>query len=143
MKNQRYKYNSSLGNKSKTRKFANINIESKVLKTKKLVNKIATVPDFNGSIDVIAIDGKLDFHNDVIDWFKKKSLQKGKHTPFIGDKNKIKDMLKQPLAKDVGLFMGIYDQQTDKITDMVVVVVDELDVKTQEVLGNEPLVILS
>lgn len=142
MKNKRSN-SSFFGNKSKTRKFANINIESKVLKTKKLVDKIITVSDFNGSIDVIAIDGKLDFSNDIIDWFKKKALQKGKHTPFIGDKNKIKDMLKQPLAKDVGLFMGIYDRQTDKITDMVVVVVDELDVKTQEVLGNEPLVILS
>ena len=89
------------------------------------------------------IDGILDFFNDVVDWFKKKFLQKGRHIPFIGDKNKIKDMLKQAPVKDVGLFKGIYDQQTDEITDMAVVEADELDAKTKEVLGNEPLVILS
>ncbi len=143
MKNKRRKYGSSFDSKSKAWKFANIKIESKVLKSKKLVDKLTAVPDFNGSIDVIAIDGKLDFHNDVIDWFKKKSLQKGRHDPFIGDKDKFKDMLEQTLVKDVGLFMGIYDRQTDEITDMVVVVADEIDAKTKEMLGNEPLVILS
>ena len=89
------------------------------------------------------IEGILDFFSDVVSWFRKKFLQKGRHTPFIGDKNKIKDMLKTAPVKDVGLFKGIYDQQTDEITDMAVVEADELDDKTKEVLGNEPLVILS
>ncbi|WP_031535710.1 MULTISPECIES: hypothetical protein [unclassified Bacteroides] len=89
------------------------------------------------------IDGILNFFNDVVDWFKKKFLQKGRHIPFIGDKNKIKDMLKTAPVKDVGLFKGIYDQQTDEITDMAVVEADELDAQTKEVLGNDALVVLS
>ena len=144
MKNKKFKYGLPLGSRSKARKFANINIESRVLKSKKLVDKIvAASDDFICSINVIAIDGKLDFFSDVVGWFRKKSLQKGRHTPFVGDKNKIKDILETDTIKDVGIFMGVYDQQTDEITDMAVVVADELDAKTKEVLGNEPLVILS
>jgi len=143
MKNKKFKYGLPLGSRSKARKFANIKIESRILKSKKLVDKIAVISDFKGSVDVIAIDGTLDFFSDVVDWFKQKHLQKGRHTPFVGNVNRIKDMLERTPDKQEGIFKGIYDEQTDEITDMAVVVADELDAKTKEVLGNEPLVILS
>jgi len=95
----------------------------------------------NFIVDVII--GILDFFRDVVKWFKNKYLDPNRHTPFIGDENKIKDMLKTAPVKDVGLFKGVYDQQTDEITDMAVVEADELDAKTKEVLGNDALVILS
>lgn len=92
-------------------------------------------------IDVI--DGILNFFDNVVSWFKNKFLNPQRHTPFIGDENKIKQMLKTAPKKNVGIFEGVYDNQTDEIIDLKVVEADQLDSKTKEVLGNEPLVILS
>lgn len=102
--------------------------------------------DFIGScinfiIDVI--DGIFNFFDNVVGWFREQFLVPERHTPFIGNEEAIKGMLKTAPKKDVGIFRGVYDNQTDEITELEVVEADSLDAKTIEVLGNDPLVVLS
>lgn len=88
------------------------------------------------------INGILNFAKYVLDYFRNKNLREDVHTPFIGNEDAIKEMLKDAPKKDVGIFKGVYNQVTDKIEDLEVVEADSLDGKTKEVLGEEKLVIL-
>lgn len=89
------------------------------------------------------IRGILKFATEVVNWFKSLSLDKDKHTPFIADAEQFKDMLKTAPKKDVGIFEGVYDEEADEIVANRYLEADEVDQKTKEVLGNEPLVVLS
>lgn len=89
------------------------------------------------------INGILNFAKEVVDWFKSLSLNPQKDTPFIADAEKFKDMLKTAPEKKVGIFEGVYNEETDEITAHRYLDADELDQKTKDVLENEPLVVLS
>ena len=89
------------------------------------------------------IRGILNFFTEVVDWFRSLSLDKEKDTPFIADAEQFKDMLKTAPKKNVGIFEGVYDEEADEIVHQRYLEADELDAKTKEVLGNEPLVVLS
>lgn len=52
-------------------------------------------------------------------------------------------MLKTAPRKDVGIFEGVYNEEADEITVSRYLEADEVDQKTKEVLGNEPLVVLN
>ncbi len=88
----------------------------------------------------------VEFKNQIVAWFKKHPLIKGKHVPFLTQRQEFKDMLKNaPKVKVEGLFEGIYDEQTDEITDLQYIEADELDQETKEKLafgGEEQLVVL-
>lgn len=101
----------------------------------------------------VVINGILNFFKEVRDWFRKKHLKRGTHTPFLGDKRKLKEMLDNAPERHVGgifdnenkegIIEGVYDQELDEVTDIRVVEADELDAQTKEVLGNDALVVLS
>jgi hypothetical protein len=96
-----------------------------------------------GIINII-IAKIVDFKNQIFNWIKNHPLIKGRHIPFLTRREDFKEMLKNaPTRKIEGLFEGIYDDQTDEITDLQYIAADELDEKTEEVLGNEDLVVLT
>lgn len=90
------------------------------------------------------VQGILNFVQHVVGWFKKiYNLDKERHTPFIADMNKFKDMLAQAPTKNVGIFEGVYDEVADEITHTREVDADSLDSKTKQIMGGEDLVVLS
>ncbi len=88
------------------------------------------------------IRGVLNFFKEVVGWFKSLALDKNKHVPFVADAAQFKDMLKTAPEKNVGIFEGVYDEVDDEIVNNRYLEADEVDQKTKEVLGDEPLVVL-
>lgn len=64
-------------------------------------------------------------------------------TPFIADASEFKEMLKTAPKKDVGIFEGVYNEEEDEIVSHRYLDADSLDARTKEILGKEPLVVLS
>ncbi len=92
----------------------------------------------------VIISGVLNFARNVVAWFKKiYNLDKEVDTPFIADASKFKEMLKTAPTKNVGIFEGVYNEETDEITHNRYLEADEIDDKTRTVLGDEPLVVLN
>lgn len=92
------------------------------------------------------IRGVLNFVQEVVDWFRKLGLIKGKDIPFVADPAKIKDMLNNAPVKNTGvfgLFEGVYDEQSDTITHHRLIEADSLDEQTRQILADAPLVVLS
>lgn len=88
------------------------------------------------------INGILSFTLHVVSWFHNKNLDPKKHTPFIANATKLKDILADAPRKNVGLFQGVYDEQRDEIVHHEQLEADALDAQTQEILGNEEIVVL-
>ena len=89
------------------------------------------------------INGILNFTKQVVNWFKSLRLDPQKDTPFIADASEFKEMLKAAPKKNVGIFEGVYNEETDEITANRYLDADEVDQKTKDVLGNESLVVLN
>lgn len=85
----------------------------------------------------------INFKNQVVDWFRNLPLIKGRHLPFITNKQEFKEMLKNAPVVEVGIFEGVYDEQTDEITDLRYIGAEEYDEKTESLLENEDLVVLA
>ncbi|MCF0207007.1 MAG: hypothetical protein HUK15_06215 [Bacteroidales bacterium] len=85
----------------------------------------------------------INFVTNVMNWFRGLFLDPKKDVPFIADGNKIKDLLGKAPTRNVGLFKGVYDEETETISYSEYLDADGLDAKTKEVLGNETLVVLS
>ena len=84
----------------------------------------------------------VNFKNQVVNWFKNLPLIKGRHIPFISQREDFRTMLKNAPRKNVGIFEGIYDEQTNDITDLQYIAADQLDAQTKQVLGKEQIVVL-
>ena len=89
------------------------------------------------------VHGVLNFCREVVDWVKSLRLNPQEDTPFIANASEFKEMLKTAPKKDVGIFEGVYNEETDEITANRYLDADEVDQKTKNVLGNESLVVLS
>ena len=91
------------------------------------------------------IDGCLQFFKDVVNWFKSLKLNQKEDIPFIANANskEFKQMLKQAPVKNVGIFQGVYNQETDEITHHEYIEADSVDEQTYETLKGEPIVVLS
>lgn len=112
------------------------------------------------NLEIKKIEGTLSF-SDVVGWFKKLSLDSQKDTPFVALADKFEEMFTSyfktenmmvypPLPNGTfngpnnkRLLLGVYDEETDEITKSLLIISDAFDEKTLEVLGNEPLVVLS
>lgn len=89
------------------------------------------------------INGILNFARDVIAKFKSWALKQGQDVPFIANKEAFKQALKQAPVKNVGLFEGVYNEESDEITHAEYIEADNLDAQTRQVLGQEELVVLN
>lgn len=114
-------------------------------KTKELTlpEKVKKANIMGVDVSVKTIDGTINFA-DVVGWFKSLKLDKEKDIPFVGNANAFKDMLQNfEQKKSVALFIGVFDEKSDKIIHSQIIEADDFDQKTREVLGSEDLVILS
>lgn len=104
-------------------------------------NAISKVVDFV----IRVIEGVLDFVRHVVSYFRNLNLNPNKHTPFIANANspEFKQMLRRAPNKNVGIFKGVYNEETDEIEHSEFVEADALDSQTKNVMQNEPLVVLS
>lgn len=85
----------------------------------------------------------VNFAKQIKEWFLNLPLIKGRHIPFLTKKNEIKEMIKNAPVRNIGIFEGVYDEQTDEITEARYIAADEMDEDTRKVLGNEDLVVLN
>ena len=114
-------------------------------KTKELTlpEKVKKANIMGVDVSVKTIDGTINFA-DVVGWFKSLKLDKEKDIPFVGNANAFKDMLQNfEQKKNVALFIGVFDEKSDKIIHSQIIEADDFDQKTREVLGSEDLVVLS
>lgn len=90
------------------------------------------------------IKGIFEFSKEILGYFQALVLDRRKHTPFIADANdpRFKEMLRNAPVKNVGIFEGVYNEETEQIENTRMVEADELDKKTKDILGKEPLVVL-
>ena len=89
------------------------------------------------------IDGVLSLTTHVVDYFKGLMLRKGKDVPFIADTHKIADLIHQAPQKNVGIFEGTYNEDTNEIENYRALEADEMDPQLKSVLENEKLVVLN
>lgn len=124
-----------------------------LFKKKKVVKPIC-------NLKVKDVQGTLSFPN-VVGWFKSLHLDPQKNTPFVALADQLENMIGSyfksdnvfvypPLPDDVfkdqskkRLLLGVYNEETDEVSNAMLIVADAFDEKTLEVLGNESLVALS
>ena len=93
------------------------------------------------------IEGELPF-SDVVSFFKTLNLKKGDDTPFIARKSeKTKDIfntynLQFEVVDYKWLFIGVYNEKEESITNYKVIYAKSFDQQLEELLGNEDLVVL-
>ena len=108
-----------------------------------LIDLIKGAINFIKNLIKAIVTGLFNFLAHCVNWFKKLYLDKNKDVPFVANGEYFKQMLDTAPVKEVGIFQGVYDESIDEITHHVYVEADGLDAKTREVLGNEPIVVLS
>jgi hypothetical protein len=89
------------------------------------------------------INGVLNFANEVVGYFRNLKLDPKTQTPFIANMNSFKEKLKNAPVKNVGIFQGIFNEQTNDFEHVQQIEADGLDQQTIEILGKESLVVLS
>ena len=99
------------------------------------------------------IHGILKFKEHIVSWFKDRSLEKGKHSPFLIKGETLRDLVKTAPVHDAGLFsknktvaQAVYDTETDEITDLQILGADELDSETQSIFNqysNNDIIVLN
>jgi hypothetical protein len=98
-------------------------------------------------IVVTIIKGVLQFVRDVVNWFKKLRLDPEEHTPFVVEAEKLKEMIHNAPVVDVGIFEGVYNEETEEIEHYREISAESLDMKTREILANanenNPIVVLN
>ena len=106
-----------------------------------IIDAISRIADFIVAI----VEGILNFALHVVSYFKNLRLSKEKQTPFVLNATdpQFKEMLKRAPVKNVGIFEGVYNEQTDQIEHGRYLEADALDSATREVLEKDPLVVLS
>lgn len=106
---------------------------------------IGTLLSFIGEIIAQVIEGIFNFTKHVVGWFRGLSLRRGRDVPFIADGNseQFREMLQHAPEMNVGIFEGVFDEETGEIADYQYFEADEVDERTQKAFDeNGPLVVL-
>lgn len=85
----------------------------------------------------------VDFKNQIVGWFKNLNLIKGIHIPFMTNRQDFKEMLANAPKVNVDVFTGVYNEQTDEITNLQYIAANQYDKMTAELLNKEELVVLT
>lgn len=90
------------------------------------------------------INGLVNFFSHVVGWFKSLYLNQQTDIPFVinAKSPEFKEMLQKAPQKNVGIFQGVYNEQTEEITHHEYIAADALDSQTKNVLGSESMVVL-
>jgi len=111
----------------------------------KIINLILKALQWIKNVVSKIIIGVLRFATHVVNWFKNLNLDQHKDIPFIANSNsaEFKEMLKNAPVRNVGIFQGVYDEETDRISHCEYLAADSIDDQTRQVLGDEKLVVLN
>ena len=82
---------------------------------------------------------------EVVDYFKSLHLTKEKDIPFVANAKhpKIQEMLNDQSERPFALFVATYNEDTDNIENYRSIEANELDDEIKNILGDEPIVVLS
>jgi hypothetical protein len=110
-----------------------------------IFDALETLFDWIGEIVSIIIEGVISMFDHVVQYFKGLRLRRHRDTPFIANENsqRFREMLHQAPVKNVGIFEGTYNEDTDEIENYRSLEADSLDPQIKQALGNEPLVVLN
>lgn len=97
-----------------------------------------------GNVIKKIIRGVLNFAKEVVDYFKSLALDPRKDTPFLIDSEVFKEKIKKAprvkveglFTKQCGLLEGVYNEDTNEITNVRQVEADALDEGTQDVMSK-------
>ena len=78
----------------------------------------------------------LNFFKDVVEHFKKLNLNPEKDTPFVIDAGKLGEQIKDVPRVKMGIFEGVYHEDTNTITDYREIEAGEFDERTKEVMSQ-------
>lgn len=96
---------------------------------------------------VTVIRGILNFFKEVVTWFKNLRLDPNKHTPFVADAKRLKQLIHEAPEVNVGIFEGVYNEETEEIEHYKEIKADKVDAETKKILSNatpdNPIVVLS
>lgn len=115
-------------------------------------NALSTIWDgvkelFRTIVDTIKVIFRkvLNFFEDVVDYFKKLILNPEKDTPIVIDAGKLGEEIKKAPRVKMGIFEGVYHEDTNTITDYREISTDEFDEQTKEVMdqARDGIVVLS
>lgn len=85
----------------------------------------------------------VDFKNQIVGWFKSLNLIKGRHIPFISNRIDFKTLLANAPTVQAFVFAGVFDEQTNEITNLQYIAANQYDKMTAELLNKEELVVLT
>ena len=110
-----------------------------------IFDAIGALFSFIGEIIATIIDGAISFFNHIVGWFKGLKLKKGRDVPFIADANKekFKELIHKAPTKNVGIFEGVYNEDTEEITEYRYLDAEEIDDATRDTLDGEDVVVLN
>ena len=112
--------------KNKESKSMNVKIDESLKK-----NIISTAEE----VDMLKMD-------DVVSYFKGKSLVKDRDIPFIATVEGFKTIVSVP-NKDNGFILGIYNDSTDVISDIKLIYAKSVDENFKTAVGNRKLIVLT
>lgn len=78
----------------------------------------------------------IDFFSHVVDYFRRLRLNPQEDTPFVFDAGKMGEMIKNAPKVDVGIFEGVYNEETNRITHHRLIETEELDERTSNLLDQ-------
>ena len=93
---------------------------------------------FNGFVRVIKriIVGILNFAKDVVRWFKNFNLDPRRQTPFVINAKNLKDIIADAPVVNCGIFAGVYDNESETITESEIIEADKLDSEARDILSS-------
>ena len=92
------------------------------------------------------VEGEVHF-DDIVEWYKMQKLDQEQHIPFLAKQEspKLKSIIRNQQIPESykGIYLGVYNQSTDSIEKLKLLIAKNFDAKTYEILGEEEFVTLS
>lgn len=108
-----------------------------------ILDAVEALFDFIDSVISWIIDGLISLLEHVTNYFRGLKLKKGRDIPFIADQRKLGNIIHQAPQKNVGIFEGTYNEDTNEIENYRLVEADGMSEDVKDLLGKEKLVVLT
>lgn len=105
---------------------------------------VSIVKKFFNWIKRKILNGVLSFFGNIFSFFKSDKLKRGRDIPFVADakSEKMREAFGFSPSKNVGIFQGVYNENTEEITRCEYIEADAMDYEAKEMLRGNPLVVL-
>lgn len=78
----------------------------------------------------------VNFVHDVVNYFKSLTLDPKKDTPFVIEAGKLGEMIKEAPKVKIGIFEGVYNEDTNTIKNFREISADKMDDQTNDLMKN-------